>query len=81
MKPWPPEWSRWEMPRSTLSQHEAVCEQRYTEINRRLTNLETKVDAIQHSIDEFKNYFIKLAIRLGIGFVCAMASAVFVIKL
>lgn len=74
------EWKKWEMARSTLSQHEAVCEQRYTEINRRLTNLESKVDQIQASIDGFKDFFLRLSVRLAVGVIIAISGAVFVIK-
>jgi len=75
-----PEWERWEMTKTTLSQHEAVCEQRYTEINRRLSNLEDKVEAIQNSIDGFKDWYIKQTLRSGIGVIITLILSVYFIK-
>ena len=68
------------MPKSTLAQHIQDCELRYQKIDLRLTNLEQKVDRIIGQIDDFRDFFLKLTIRLGIGVVIALCSAVFVIK-
>lgn len=69
------------MARSSLSQHEAVCEQRYKEIERRLTNLESKLDQIHGVIDDFRNFLLKIAIRSGIGIFALVCAAVFVVKI
>lgn len=78
-----PKWWIWEtdMARSTLSQHEAICEQRYAEINRRLDNLEKKVDTISTTISEFQTFLNKLAIRSFLGLFVLVCGAVFVIKM
>lgn len=35
---------------STLSDHEKLCEQRYAEVERRLGNVETKLDSMSDTI-------------------------------
>lgn len=77
------DWQRWEpdMARSTLREHELVCEQRYKEIERRLTNLETKLDNLHSIIDDFRTFFVKIAIRSGLGIFAIVTAAVFAVKL
>jgi hypothetical protein len=68
------------MPKSALSQHEELCEQRYGEINRRLDRIEMTIDNIERSIDGFKNQFIQISVKVGIGALIALFSAVYVVK-
>jgi hypothetical protein len=63
-----------------LEAHERLCEQRYAEINRRLDNIETHVSDIHKTIDGFKNYMLQLSLKLGIGAIIALFSAVYVVK-
>jgi hypothetical protein len=65
----------------TLRDHEMLCEQRYENIERRLTSVETKIDEIRHEIDGFKTFIVKLAFKSFLGLVVAISAAVFVIKL
>jgi hypothetical protein len=65
----------------TLKDHEEVCAERYASIDRRLTNLEHKVDRIHDMIEGFKTEIIKIALR-GAGMIMvAICGAVFVIKM
>jgi hypothetical protein len=66
--------------KSALSQHEELCEQRYGEINRRLDRIEMTIDNIERSIDGFKNFVLQGAIKVGIGAIIALFSAVYVVK-
>lgn len=68
------------MPRPTLEEHVAVCDERYKNIESRLTNLEHKVDEIHKEIDGFKNFIIKLAMKSGGGIIVALAATVWAIK-
>ena len=65
----------------TLRDHEDVCSYRYSVIEKRLADLETKIDDIHKEIDGFKTFFVKLAIKSGLGLFVVVCGAVFVIKL
>ena len=65
---------------ATLKEHEKLCEIRYAAVERRLDHLETKIDEIHTTIDGFRDFIIRLAIKSGIGIVTALCGAVFVIK-
>ena len=66
---------------STLKEHERLCEQRFSEVNRRLASVESKVDEIHATIDGFQRYLLQLAIKTGLGLFVTICGAVFVIKL
>ena len=66
---------------STLRDHEKLCEIRYAAVERRLDNLENKIDEIHHIIDGFKDFLLGLAIKTGLGLFVTICGAVFVIKL
>ena len=66
---------------STLKEHEKLCEIRYAAVERRLDNLENKIDEIHHIIDGFRDFLLKLAIKTGLGLFVTICGAVFVIKL
>jgi len=66
---------------STLKEHEKLCEIRYAAVERRLDNLENKIDEIHHIIDGFKDFIIKLAIKSALAIFVVVCGAVFVIKL
>jgi hypothetical protein len=66
---------------STLKEHEKLCEQRFSEVNRRLAHLESKIDEIHATIDGFQRYLLQLAIKTGLGLFVTICGAVFVIKL
>ena len=68
------------MRRTALEAHEQLCEQRYSEINRRLDNIEHEIASITGQIDDFKNWLIQTSIKVGIGAVLALFSAVYVVK-
>lgn len=68
------------MSQTELEAHERLCEQRYSEINRRLDNIETEVRGIQRTIDGFQTFAVQLAIKTGIGAIIALFSAVYVVK-
>lgn len=68
------------MRKTALEAHEELCEQRYSEINRRLDNIETEISSITKLIDEFRNFIIKGSIKVGIGAILALFSAVYVVK-
>lgn len=68
------------MRKTALEAHEQLCEQRYSEINRRLDNIETNIDNINTSISNFKDWLIQTSIKIGIGAVLALFSAVYVVK-
>lgn len=50
---------------STLESHEEICAIRYDNIDRRLTNLEKKVDQIQSEITENKRSLATTLIAAG----------------
>lgn len=66
---------------STLREHEKLCEQRFSEVNRRLASVETKIDEIHDTIDGFKTYLLQLAVKSAVGIFTLVCAAVFVIKL
>jgi hypothetical protein len=66
---------------STLKEHERLCEQRFSEVNRRLESVETKIDEIHATIDGFQKYFLQLAVKSAVGIFVVVCGAVFVIKL
>jgi tetrahydromethanopterin S-methyltransferase subunit G len=68
------------MRKTALEAHEQLCEQRYSEINRRLDNIEHEISSITGQIDDFKNWLIQTSIKIGIGAVLALFSAVYVVK-
>jgi len=65
---------------TALEAHERLCEQRYAEINRRLDNIETHIDNINKTIDSFKTWLIQGSIKIGVGALIALFSAVYVVK-
>lgn len=65
----------------SLEAHERLCEQRYGEINRRLDSIEQHIDDINKSISAFKDFFIQTSIKIGVGAIVALFSAVYVIKI
>jgi hypothetical protein len=65
----------------TLKDHEDVCNYRYSVIEKRLADLETKIDEIHREIDGFKTFIVKLAFKSFLGLIVAISAAVFVIKL
>jgi len=69
------------MTKSTLATHEAICAERYASIEHRLAQLEHKVDSLHATIDGFKDFIIKLAIKTGFGLILTICGAVFVIKM
>lgn len=68
------------MRKTALEAHEQLCEQRYSEINRRLDNIERTIDDINTSISNFKDWLIAGSIKIGIGAIIALFSAVYVVK-
>ena len=64
----------------TLKDHEDVCNYRYSVIEKRLADLETKIDEIHREIDGFKTFIVKLAFKSFLGLIVAISAAVFVIK-
>jgi hypothetical protein len=66
---------------ATLKEHEKLCEQRFTDVNRRLASVETKIDQIHATIDGFQKYLLQLAIKSAVGIFVLVCGAVFVIKL
>ena len=66
---------------ATLKEHEKLCEIRYASVEKRLDSLETKIDEIHDIIDGFKDFFLKLAVKTGLGILTLVCGAVFVIKL
>ena len=66
---------------STLKEHEKLCEQRFSEVNRRLASVEAKIDKIHTTIDHFQKYLLELAIKSAVGIFVVVCGAVFVIKL
>jgi archaellum component FlaC len=65
----------------TLRDHEQLCEQRYENIERRLGSVEDKIDGIQHEINGFKTFIVKLAVKSFVGIVGVLAAAIWAIKL
>ena len=65
---------------TTLKEHEQLCEIRYAAVEKRLENLETKIDEIHHIIDGFKDFLLKLALKSALGIFTLVCAAVFVIK-
>ena len=68
-------------PMSTLKEHEKLCEQRFSEVNRRLASVESKIDEIHATIDGFQKYLLQIAIKSAVGIFTLVCAAVFVIKL
>jgi hypothetical protein len=68
-------------PMSTLKEHEKLCEQRFSEVNRRLASVETKIDEIHAIINGFQKYLLQLAVKSAMGIFVVVCGAVFVIKL
>ena len=66
---------------STLKEHEKLCEIRYASIERRLENLETKIDEIHHTMNNFRDFIIGIAVKSAVGVFITVCGAVFVIKL
>lgn len=66
---------------ATLKEHEKLCEQRYASIERRLDSVEGKIDEIHATIDGFKDFFLKLSVKMALGVFVVVCGAVFVIKL
>lgn len=64
----------------TLKDHEDVCELRYRVIEEKLGHLDIKIDKIQEEINDFKTFFVKLAVKSGLGLFVVVCGAVFVIK-
>ena len=74
-------WQQWETDMAkTLKDHEEVCSMRYAAIEKRLDNLDAKIDGIHKEIDGFKTFLIKLAIKSALGIFTLVCGAVFVIK-
>ena len=65
---------------STLKEHEKLCEQRFSEVNRRLESVESKIDEIHKTIDDFQKYLLQLAVKSAVGIFTLVCAAVFVIK-
>lgn len=65
----------------TLKDHEDVCNYRYSVIEKRLADLEVKIDEIHREIDGFKTFIVKLAFKSALGIFVVVCGAVFVIKL
>jgi len=68
------------MRKTALEAHEQLCEQRYSEINRRLDNIERTIDDINTGISNFKDWLIAGSIKVGVGAIIALFSAVYVVK-
>jgi len=66
---------------ATLKDHEKLCEIRYAAVEKRLDHLEAKIDEIHAGIDGFKDFFLKLSVKIALGVITAICGAVFVIKL
>ena len=66
---------------ASLKEHEKLCEIRYASIERRLNNLEAKIDEIHHTMDTFRDFIIGIAIKSAVGVFITVCGAVFVIKL
>lgn len=74
-------WEKWETDMAkTLKDHEEVCSIRYAAIEKRLDNLDAKIDGIHKEIDGFKTFLIQLAIKSALGIFALVCGAVFVIK-
>ena len=65
---------------STLKEHEKLCEQRFSEVNRRLASVEIKIDEIQDTINGFQQFLLQLAVKGAFGIFVVVCGAVFVIK-
>jgi hypothetical protein len=65
----------------TLKDHEDVCEYRYKVLDEKLGHLSTKIDEIRREIDDFKTFFVKLAVKSCLGIFVVVCGAVFVIKM
>lgn len=66
---------------ATLKEHEKLCEIRYAAVEKRLENLETKIDEIHKTIDGFKDFLLKLAVKSALAIFVVVCGAVFVIKM
>lgn len=64
-----------------LSEHVALCELRYQEINQRLDTLEKKMDEVKATIDGFKDFLAMWAVRGAIGLLLLLAGTIFVAKI
>ena len=65
---------------STLKEHEKLCEIRYAAVEKKMCHLEAKIDKIHDEIDGFKDFFLKLSVKLAVGVFISICGAVFVIK-
>ena len=65
---------------ASLREHEQLCEQRYAAVEHRLVHLETKIDDLTRKIDDFQQFFIRLAVKSAVSLLITIAGAVFVIK-
>jgi len=75
-------WQIWDnLVARTLKDHEDVCNYRYSVIEKRLADLEVKIDEIHREIDGFKTFIVKLAIKSGLGLFVVVCGAVFVIRM
>jgi hypothetical protein len=75
-------WQQWDYDMArTLKDHEEVCSMRYAAIEKRLDNLDAKIDEIHKEIDGFKTFLIQLAFKSGLGLFALVCGAVFVIKM
>ena len=53
-------WQQWEHDMAkTLKDHEEVCSMRYAAIEKRLDNLDAKIDGIHKEIDGFKTFWLE----------------------
>jgi hypothetical protein len=66
---------------ATLKEHEILCTERYKNVEARLDSVESKIDEIHATIDGFKDFLLKLAVKSFLGLIVAIAGAVFVIKM
>lgn len=66
--------------RVNLEAHVDLCSLRYASLDKRLKNIEDKVDGIHNIIDDFKNQVISIAVRTGMGIVGFLAVTVWAIK-
>ena len=65
---------------ASLKEHEKLCEIRYAAVEKRLVDLEAKIDDLTKKIDGFQQCFIQIAVKIGISLFVAICGAVFVIK-
>ena len=65
---------------TTLKEHIIQCDERYKNLEHRLTSVENKIDELHHLVDSVKNAIISLAVRSAIAIVTSLCLAVWVIK-